>query len=181
MDYLKLLRSIISEKDVNLKNYKASTIRAVLFGQRQNEEILEECIKVALSKIEDNKKALNKYIKSIQKNTPEKNPKTYTSNKQKENENKLLAYINSEQNQEPIKEGEWLPLPPIDKENEPLVEFTNNWTNNVVTIKNYEEANRLYSELPVELKKNEQLIDYVIAHINRKDRYNIDVSKLEFD
>lgn len=105
---LKLLRSIVKAKDVKLIDYKTSTIESVLFGKRKNQYILEECIKVALTKIEDNKKTLSAYLKKVQNSSNKKvqtlpNKKVQvSSNKkvQKSKEEKLLSYIESNRERE---------------------------------------------------------------------------------
>jgi hypothetical protein len=182
---LKILRSIVKAEDVKIKEYKTSTIEAVLFGKRQNEYILEECIKVALNKIEDNKKILLAYLKKVQKKSNKNGQDMSNKKVQRNNEEKLKEYLinmsnNMVQNQEPTKKSKWMPLPPVDKKNKPLKEFISSWSSCVVGGVNYEEANKLYSALPVELKKDKTLQALIDTYIARKDRYFIDVSKLEF-
>jgi len=72
-----------------------------LFGTRQNEYILEECIKVALLKIDQQKKSLNMYLKSIQdKSTKSKQDKSTKSIRVKSKEEKLISYLESNRERE---------------------------------------------------------------------------------
>jgi len=64
---LKMLRSIINAKDVKINEYKTSTIESVLFGKRQNEYILFECINEALLKTNKNQEELIKWLMTFKK------------------------------------------------------------------------------------------------------------------
>ena len=57
-EVLEIIRKLTKSKDVKIKNYKPSTIRSVMFGQRNNNEILEHLLKHSIQEIETMKKEL---------------------------------------------------------------------------------------------------------------------------
>lgn len=156
MDNLKILRSIITPDDLKNSKYKASTIRAVLYGQRKNNEILEQCIEVALYKISEHKKTLKVFMKSIQgsytnskqKSTPKKNTGTYTNNAQRNNQEKLKQYAKE------------ISLPDeMDYVKQAIKDVQGLWTE-YANAKKYNDANEVLNQLPSKYKTHPSYLDF---------------------
>ncbi len=64
---LKMLRKIVKPEDVKSDYYSTYTIKSVLFGERQNEFILFECVKAALEKTKRNQEELVKWLMTFKK------------------------------------------------------------------------------------------------------------------
>jgi hypothetical protein len=87
-EILEIIRKVVKPEKIKIEDYKTSSIRSVMFGQRNNDAILKSCIKKAIEEIEEMKSKLvyyeyTMYIKNIQPKNEDRHPFVEMDLKQK--------------------------------------------------------------------------------------------------
>ena len=98
---LKMLRIFVKPKEVK-SDYSTSTVKSVLFGERNNQEVLIKCINQAIKTLQKNERELKLWKKKLEAIEREKSKRkanikgnSVKAPKQK-NLEKLMKYLNEQ-------------------------------------------------------------------------------------
>lgn len=61
-DVLKMVRKVINENDIKVVDFKPTTIRSVMYGQRNNDVIMKEILKQAMIKSQEITKNIEYFL-----------------------------------------------------------------------------------------------------------------------
>lgn len=98
---LKMLRIFVKPKEVQ-SDYSKSTIKSVLFGERNNQEVLIECINQAIKMLQKNERELKLWKKNLESIEREKSKRKASIKEnsvkapKQNNIEKLMKYLNEQ-------------------------------------------------------------------------------------